>query len=65
MTKSFTTCVKLFALLFIFGLSNAASAAEECPRGTSGEGSRTGKANARDARWDSQSSMWGVSTVVQ
>ena len=28
MTKSFTTCVKLFALLFIFGLSNAAVAAE-------------------------------------
>ncbi|MCP4769107.1 MAG: phosphate/phosphite/phosphonate ABC transporter substrate-binding protein [Gammaproteobacteria bacterium] len=33
MTKSFTTCVKLFALLFIFSLSNAAFAAD-CPRGT-------------------------------
>ena len=33
MIKSFTTCVKLFALLFIFGLSNAAFAAD-CPRGT-------------------------------
>ena len=33
MIKSFTTCVKLFALLFIFSLSNAAFAAD-CPRGT-------------------------------
>ena len=33
MTKSFTTYVKLFALLFLLGLSNAAFAAE-CPRGT-------------------------------
>ena len=33
MTKSFTTCVKLFVLLFIFGLSNPAFAAD-CPRGT-------------------------------
>jgi len=33
MTKTFTNCVKLFALLFIFGLGNA-MAAEDCPRGT-------------------------------
>ena len=33
MIKSFTTYVKLFALLFIFSLSNAAFAAD-CPRGT-------------------------------
>jgi phosphonate transport system substrate-binding protein len=33
MTRFFATCVKLIALLFIFGLSNAAVAAE-CPRGT-------------------------------